>query len=204
MLAPGRRACSISRIRASRFFTSPVQALLQSRTILLAMSTLERPVRLEEMIGGQLFFTSRPVRQLLAVSRLGGALSVLDGESWFILNWPELHFGNDVLVPDLAGWRRDRMSKMPDVEFFTQAPDWICEVASPETHRLDRAFKMPAYARAGVSHLWMLEPNDKLVEMYQLEGPRWRMSGAYEGSAKVRAEPFAAIEIDLARFWLED
>src|SRR5688572_857964 len=64
---------------------------------------------------------------------------------WIILDEPELHLGDEVLVPDLAGWRRARMPIVPE-EHFELAPDWICEVLSKSTEKADRLEKMPTYA----------------------------------------------------------
>ena len=114
-----------------------------------------------------------------------------------------MHLGEDVLVPDLAGWRRERMPAVPDVPFFTLAPDWLCEVTSPSTRGLDRVRKLPIYARERVGHVWLLDPVDKLLEVFRLEGQGWLLLSAHEGTEKVRAPPFEAVELDLARFWLE-
>jgi Uma2 family endonuclease len=116
---------------------------------------------------------------------------------------PELHLGSDVIVPDLAGWRRERMPRMPNVAYFEQAPDWVCEVVSPRTGIIDRRRKMPIYAREGVSHLWIVDPILKTLEVYRLEAGRWVVASTHGGDEHVRAEPFAAVEIELSRWWLE-
>ena len=77
---------------------------------------------------------------------------------WILLDEPELHLHGDVLVPDLAGWRRERMPELPDAAAFELAPDWICEVLSPSTAASDRAEKMPIYARERVAHVWLVDP----------------------------------------------
>src|SRR5580698_2703959 len=89
---------------------------------------------------------------------------------WVILYEPELHLGAepDILVPDLAGWRRETMPVMPDAAFFTLRPDWVCEVISPSTRRHDRHGKMPIYPREGVTHVWLIEPTDRTLEVYAL------------------------------------
>src|SRR5206468_11525374 len=117
-----------------------------------------------EIIGGELIVSPRPgPRHAVAASVLGGELvppyhSGRGGPGgWWILFEPELHLGDDVLVPDLAGWRRERMPAVPDVPFFTLAPDCLCEVTSPATRALDRVRKMPIYARERVGHLWLLD-----------------------------------------------
>ena len=119
---------------------------------------------------------------------------------WWILLEPELHLAEDVLVPDWAGWRRERLPVFPDTPAFTQAPDWVCEVISPATGRIDRSRKMRIYAREGVSHLWLVEPQLETLEIYRLEAGRWVVVGTHASDDSVRAEPFDAIELRLGRW----
>ena len=120
-----------------------------------------------ELIDGELFTNPRPASpHARAKSVIGQDLSPFDRHpgspagpgGWWVLVEPELHFGADVLVPDLAGWRQERMPSIPNVPAFTLVPDWICEVISPSTGRLDRSRKMGVYAREGVRHLWFVDP----------------------------------------------
>jgi Uma2 family endonuclease len=120
---------------------------------------------------------------------------------WVILYEPELHLSSDVLVPDLAGWRRERMPEMPQTAFTTLAPDWACEVLSPSTHKLDRSEKLPVYAREGISHVWLVDPIEQYLEVLRLDGPTYRIVATFAADARVRAEPFDAIELDLAVLW---
>jgi Uma2 family endonuclease len=169
------------------------------------------PEKVAQLIHGELIVAPRPAaRHALASSNLGSALGGFSHSSggggpggWWILDEPELHFGENVLVPDLAGWRRERLPSIPDAAFFTLAPDWVCEVTSPSTRAIDRVRKLPIYAREGVAHVWLLDPNDKLLEVLRLEGDRWVFVAAHEGAAKVRAEPFEAMELELARLWID-
>ena len=163
-----------------------------------------------EIVDGELHASPRPAsRHALATSRLGSDLGAPFDRGrggpggWWVLDEPELHFGEDVLVPDLAGWRRERMPEFPDTAAFTLAPDWVCEVVSPGTERLDRAKKMPVYAREGVSHLWIVNPLARTLEVYRLAESRWLLLGTYEGSVRVRAEPFDAVELELGPLWGE-
>src|SRR6266545_5161127 len=163
-----------------------------------------------EILDGELHTTPRPrPRHAVVSSHLGGELTPPFDRGrggpggWWILDEPELHFGEDVVVPDLAGWRRERMPEFPDTAFFTFAPDWACEVVSPGTERLDRAKKMPVYAREGVSHLWLVNPVARTLEVYRLADGRWLLLATHEGAARVRAEPFDAVELDLAPLWGE-
>jgi len=168
------------------------------------------PHRVAEIVDGDLHVSPRPAsRHALAKSVLGFDLaSRFDlGRGgpghWWLLHEPELHFRDDVLVPDLAGWRRERMPEFPDTAAFTLAPDWVCEVVSPITERLDRAKKMPVYAREGVAFLWVVNPAARTLEGYRLSEGRWLLLGTHEGAAQVRAEPFEAVELDLAPVWGE-
>lgn len=165
-----------------------------------------------EIIEGELVTGPRPAsRHALASSGILRGLDRFHGPpgnpdqpgGWWILSEPELHLGADVLVPDIAGWRHERMAVLPDVAAFTQAPDWICEVLSASTAQIDRSRKMHIYARERVAHLWLVDPVAKTLEVYRLEGERWLVASTHGGAGRVRAEPFDAIELDVARWWLE-
>lgn len=163
-----------------------------------------------ELIAGELFVSPRPaVPHAVASSRLGGELSVrFDRGSggpggWIILFEPELHFEEDVLVPDFSGWRRERMPKPPRTAAITLAPDWVCEVLSPSTSGLDRGAKLPVYAREGVRHVWFVDPVAQTLEVLRLEGGHYTLVVTHLGKRMVRAEPFEAIELDLSFLWGE-
>ncbi|HET9626525.1 MAG TPA: Uma2 family endonuclease [Kofleriaceae bacterium] len=162
-----------------------------------------------ELIDGTLYLSPRPAKpHARAASRLGGELFPpfdrgRNGPGgWFLLFEPELHVGADVLVPDLAGWRRERMPVLTTEEaYFTLAPDWVCEVLSPSTAKLDRELKLPIYARAEVQHAWLIDPVLHTLEVLRLERGRWAPRGTYRDDARVRAEPFEALELELAVLW---
>ncbi len=116
---------------------------------------------------------------------------------------PELHLSADVVVPDIAGWRRERLAAIPDTPTITRAPDWVCEVVSPRTGTLDRGRKMRVYAREGVAHMWIVDPVTRTLEVYRLGADVWLAVSAHGDGDHVRVEPFDAIVIDLARWWLE-
>lgn len=107
------------------------------------------------------------------------------------------------VIPDLAGWRVERMPELPDTAYFTLAPDWVCEVLSKSTEKLDRDEKLPYYAEHRVRHVWLLDPIDKRLEVDALDddGGRWRAVRIHQGDTTVRAEPFEAIELDLSALW---
>jgi len=165
-----------------------------------------------EIIHGVLHTHPRPApKHVRAYSALGGQLGnpydwgTSGPGGWWILDEPELHLGPEILVPDLAGWRRERMPELPETPWFELAPDWICEILSPSTARLDRAVKMPLYARQQVGYLWLVDPDLQTLEIYTLDqahgDPAWLLMTVLEGDALVRQPPFDAVEFPLATLW---
>jgi len=161
-----------------------------------------------EILDGVLYSQARPASpHAIAASHLGGELysPFHRGRGgpggWVILDEPELHLHGDVLVPDLAGWRRARMPEIPEASAFELAPDWVCEVLSPSNAAHDRVRKLPAYARERVKHAWLVDPASRTLEVFTLEGERWVLVGTWDGDARVRAEPFDAIELELGALW---
>ena len=120
---------------------------------------------------------------------------------WILLDEPELHLDADILVPDLAGWRHARMPQTGIVPYFTLAPDWVCEVLSPGTAKLDRGKKLPIYARAEVPHVWLVDPIERTLEVLRREGSLYTILATYQDDDRIRAEPFDAIELELGVFW---
>ena len=120
---------------------------------------------------------------------------------WRILDEPELHLGADVLVPDLAGWRRERLPQLPEEAYFPIAPDWICEVVSPSTAAMDRVKKLRIYARERVRHAWLVDPIARTLEVLRLEDGRWTIVSTWAGLETLRAEPFEALDLDLSLLW---
>lgn len=173
-------------------------------------ATYEDLVRLPEnmvgeLIDGELYASPRPAGpHTVAASSVGFLLGPAFhfGSSgpggWWILNEPELHFGHNVLVPDIAGWRRERMPEIPQNHVFSIVPDWICEVTSPSNGRLDRLKTMPIYARRGVEYAWIVEPQQQTIEAYRRQEDSWFLLGTYGEEQLVRIEPFDAIELDLS------
>jgi Uma2 family endonuclease len=158
-----------------------------------------------EIVNGELVVSPRPApRHATVASSLGGILvppyRFGDGGpgGWRILDEPELHLGDDVLVPDLAGWRSERLPSIPEEAFFTLPPDWVCEVLSPSTSRVDRTRKLPIYARAAVPYAWLIDPATQTLEVYRLESGHWVVVATHGGDERVRAVPFDAIELGLS------
>ena len=164
-----------------------------------------------EILGGKLFASPRPASPHSAASLALGAELIGPFQrkrggpgGWWFFNEPELHCDQDVLVPDLAGWRRSRMPVRVPVPFFTLAPDWVCEVLSPSTARIDRTLKKQLYARAGVSFLWLVDPVLRVLEVLELHEGQWLERGSWSGRARVSAEPFAALELELEALWFSE
>ena len=164
--------------------------------------------KVAEIIGGDLRLSPRPGGPATAVaSSLHSGLNVPFGfgqggpGGWVILFEPELHIAGEVVVPDLAGWRLERMPVIPDAAFFTVTPDWVCEVLSKSNVRVDRFEKMPFYAAIGVRHAWLVHPRMRGVEALRLHEGGWLAIGVYKDDDRARIEPFEAIELDVSRLW---
>lgn len=161
-----------------------------------------------ELIDGELYSSPRPGGPHTNAT---SSLSYFLGPSfhfgrggpggWWILFEPELHLGRNVLVPDLAGWRRERMPEIPKNHIFSVVPDWICEVTSPSSGRFDRMKKLPIYVQAEVEYAWVIDPELQMLEAFRRNGEQWMLLGTYGEEPIVRIEPFDAIEIDLTLIW---
>lgn len=161
-----------------------------------------------EIIDGELHAQPRPApRHARASSLLGGKLTGPYDEGsggpggWWILDEPELHLGPHILVPDLAGWRRERMPSLPETAYFTQAPDWVCEVLSPSTARVDRIDKLPIYAAEGVGGAWLVDPDVRTLEVFVLHDGHWRLECVFKDAEEVCAPPFEAVRFGLGGLW---
>ena len=161
-----------------------------------------------ELIGGTLHTHPRPTpRHATAgaglLGRLRPAFDRGDGGpgGWRILYEPELHLADEVLVPDLAGWRRERMPELPESAYFTLAPDWICEILSPSTRAHDLVHKRPRYAAADVAHLWLIDPTEQILEAFALDGSQWRLIAAVEHDDAVCLPPFDGMTFRLGDLW---
>lgn len=168
------------------------------------------PDKVAEIVAGALRLSPRPAGpHTAAASALGEELGppFKRGRGgpggWIILDEPELHLSGDILVPDLGGWRRARLPAVPNRPFFDLAPDWACEVLSPSSEKMDRADKLPIYAREAVGHVWLVNPLEHTLECLRLEASRYSIVGVWRDDARVRAEPFDAFELDLAVLWAD-
>ena len=170
---------------------------------------LDAPAHLvAEIVDGALYTHPRPAMpHALASSRLGGELTGPFDRGrggpggWWIIDEPELHLGEDIVVPDLAGWRRERMPEYPDTAYVTLAPDWICEVLSASTRRFDLHGKRPIYARESVAHLWLVDPTDRTLEAFELRAGHWVLIASAKDDDPISVRPFDAITFSLGGLW---
>jgi Uma2 family endonuclease len=166
------------------------------------------PHLVAEIIDGKLVTHPRPSpRHGLAASALGARLAdpfQFGGQGpggWIFIDEPELHLGSHVVVPDIGGWRRERLTAAPDTNYFELAPDWVCEVLSASTERRDRTVKMRIYAEARVPHFWLIDPRLQILEVFEVNKGRWLKIGAWNSDDEVRAPPFDALSFSLADLW---
>lgn len=166
------------------------------------------PEMIGEIVQGDLYASPRPARRHAVAN---GAIYVqLTNEfqygrsgpgGWVFLTEPELHLDGNVLVPDVAGWRRERYEQDEGKQGFTVAPDWLCEVLSPSTEDIDKRRKMPAYAAAGIPHVWLVDPLIKAVSTFELAGDRYRERSLYMKDGIAQIEPFDELDFDLSLLW---
>jgi Uma2 family endonuclease len=164
--------------------------------------------KIAEIVNGVLHLSPWPgLVQSYVMTSLAGELGASfqlgrDGPGgWVFLPRPDVHLGDDILVPDIAAWRSERMPVIEDIAFGTLAPDWICEVLSRSTLKLDRIGKMASYAAAGVKHAWLVHPIRRTLEVFRLCRGRWRALAIHQGDERVRAEPFETLQLDLSQLW---
>jgi Uma2 family endonuclease len=166
-----------------------------------------------EIIAGELIVTPRPSPEHSNIAsslgyKIGPPYHFGEGGGpggWIILFEPEIKFSeNDLLAPDLAGWRKERFPGWPRENWFSVAPDWICEILSPRTARHDRITKMTIYAEHEVQVLWLIDPRDKTLEIFRLKSGQWVKVAGFAENDKVRAEPFQEIELELGKIWIDE
>ncbi len=166
------------------------------------------PHLVAEILDGGLVTHPRPMPRHAAVSP--GMLSALVGPfqlglmgpgGWVFMNEPELHLGEHVVVPDLAAWRRERLPELPETAWIETSPDWVCEILSPSTEKVDRCQKRRIYGDFGVAHLWLVDPRARMLETFELVGTRWQVGPTFSDTANVRAPPFAEHSFSLGLLW---
>lgn len=161
-----------------------------------------------EILYGQLVTQPRPaLPHIAAASAMGGVLNPPfqfgsgGPGGWIIADEPELHLGPHVVVPDLAGWRRERLAGRENVAWVDIVPDWVCEILSPSSEVYDRGVKRRIYATYGVDHLWLLDPRSKLLEVFRRQNGDWLLTHNFAGEENVSAPPFDAVTFSLGLMW---
>ena len=166
------------------------------------------PNMVAQLINGEVYLQSRPAGPHIWAS--GRLFSAIDGKygdyvdrpgNWVILDEPELHLGEDVLVPDIAGWKVENLPQFPATSRFHIAPDWICEVLSPSTRHRDLGLKRDIYAREGVKHFWTVDPNALTLQALALSGGNWVSIATLQGMIAISVPPFENLDIPLSRLW---
>jgi Uma2 family endonuclease len=161
-----------------------------------------------EIIDGELMTHPRPSpRHGGTANALGNELSgpfqkgIAGPGGWVFFVESEVKFGDDILVPDIAGWRRERLTTYPEKNYFTISPDWVCEILSGSTEKRDRTLKMRIYGDAGIPHMWLIDPRLQILEAFENDKGRWTKIGDWNSDDQVRAPPFDAISFSLADLW---
>jgi len=165
-----------------------------------------------EVLSGEILTTPAPLprhsKAQGATRRfLGGPFDDDDGHGgpggWWIFVEVDVRLGvHDIVRPDLAGWRRDRLLKPGTTRPIDVVPDWVCEVVSPSTAARDRVTKRNLYARSGVLHYWLIDPDARVLEALALREGSWFEVGVYDDSASARIPPFEAVELEIGRLFL--
>ncbi|MFW7379330.1 MAG: Uma2 family endonuclease [Oligoflexus sp.] len=168
-----------------------------------------------EILNGELHTHPRPSpKHSRSITKLSAELSgPFDKGSggpggWIFLVEPELWLSSEAgsrgnyLVPDIAGWKRERFVHDESKNGIEVPPDWVCEVLSPGTMVHDRVRKMPIYSSFSIPFIWLVDPAAKLLEAFELSDSKWSLIGSFAGKDKVKALPFEAFEFDLAALWL--
>jgi Uma2 family endonuclease len=210
-MCPPPDTFSLGQTRRDMRYTVSMATLARSRRPATVRDLDDLP---EDVIGqivdGELIVHPRPDHPHVSVATrltwmLVGPFDLeLNGPGgWVILAEPRILFGEQLLIPDLAGWKRDRFVA-PRKGPYTLSPDWVCEILSPSTARFDRVTKLPLYRHAGIGHVWVIDPIARTLEVLRRHEESWLIAAAYQNQDKVRAEPFGAVEIDLSLLWGEE
>ena len=164
-----------------------------------------------EIIEGALYVHPRPApRHAKAQLSLGAQIDAPFSQrpggppGWILLNEPELHIGEHIVVPDIAGWRSERWSLPANQAFINIAPDWLAEILSPSTEKLDRSVKLDIYAEFGVKHCWYVHPVLRTLEVLELTNAKWSRVAVFKDDDAVTAPPFESHTFNLGTLWLEE
>ena len=165
-----------------------------------------------EVLAGALVMSPAPLPRHSHVQRtagrfLGGPFQDDEGAGgpggWWIFPEVDVALGaHDVVRPDVAGWRKERLPKPGQQRPIEVVPDWVCEILSPSTAARDRVQKRHLYARTGVRYYWLIDPDARVLEALELKDGVWIENGVYDETHTARIVPFDAIELAVTRFFL--
>jgi Uma2 family endonuclease len=165
-----------------------------------------------EVLGGELVTAPAPLPQHSNVQGaarrfLGGPFHDDHGRGgpggWWIFAEVDIALGtNDIVRPDLSGWRRQRLPQPGKIRPIEVVPDWVCEVVSPTSAARDRVTKRKLYARCGVPFYWLIDPEARVLEALALRDGVWVETGVFDDSATARIVPFEAIDLEVGRLFL--
>lgn len=165
-----------------------------------------------EVIGGEIVTAPAPLPRHSKAQRslgrfVGGPFDDDEGHGgpggwWIFVEVDARLEAHEIVRPDLSGWLRARLPDPGDKRPIDVVPDWICEVSSPSTAVRDRTVKRDLYARHGVRHYWIVDPEARTLEAFELSEGRWLLLGAWGEDRAVRVPPFEAIELPVGRLFL--
>jgi Uma2 family endonuclease len=168
------------------------------------------PNMVGEILFGVLHAHPRPSpRHGVAANQVGAEVTGPFGRGkggpggWIFIVEPELHLGAHVVVPDLAGWRSERLTPFPATAYIETPPDWLCEVLSPSTQAIDRTDKLAVYAEYGVGHCWYVDPIARTLEVFALTGGKWLLAATFKNADAVTAPPFEVHTFGLDVLWVD-
>lgn len=167
------------------------------------------PNMVGQIIFGALHAHPRPApRHGVAANNLGSEITPPFNRGrggpggWIFMIEPELHLGPNVVVPDLAGWKIERLTPFPETAFIETPPDWIAEILSPSTQALDRTDKLTIYAQFGVGHCWYVDPIARTLEVFERSGAKWLLAATFKDAEAVTAPPFEVHTFPLDVLWV--
>ena len=137
-----------------------------------------------------------------AIGGVYSQLGLVEDLGWWFFRRCEIHIGGDVIVPDLAGWRHERMPYIPDVEYLEFAPDWVLEIVTPETALLVRKHKLATYVQWGVEYAWIVDPGSRTLDLFRLVDGRWHLIAVHGDVQRLGLAPFESVDLELSRLWI--
>lgn len=158
----------------------------------------------QEVVGGELMWKAAPTfdhgdLQAALCGRLIGFRGYGRPGGWWLGTEVEVELApHEVYLPDIAGWRIERVPDRPRGKPVRVAPDWVCEILSPSTASRDLGHKQRNYHLARVGHYWVVDPDHQLLEVFRWREAGYELAMAAAVGDTVGGEPFDAISLDLS------